>query len=131
MLIQHRKYTAQLRPNLRCQPNALHFATGERSRRTSQRNEAEADCVQKLQTLDDLMHDASGDDLLASAEFYFPCDLEGARHGQSSEIRDGDAVDLNSQVLGAEALAMTLRALCRRHVFNQQVHVPFRVRIFD
>src|SRR6266705_5815231 len=130
-LIQHVQDAAQLRPNLRCQSNALPFATRERSRGTSKRNVAEADCIQKLQAFNNLMNDAPGDDLLAPGEFNFFCDFERPTYRQGSEICDGDAIHFYCQALGAETLAMTRLALCRRHVFHQPVAVTFRGRLFE
>ena len=64
-LVEHVEHAAQLRADLRCQANALAFAAGKRGRRAIERDVAEADGVQKLQALGDLVHDAAGDLLLA------------------------------------------------------------------
>src|SRR5437660_11582968 len=77
------------------------------------------------------MNNAPGDDLLAPGEFYLPCDFERPRYRQGSEVCDGDAIHFYCQALGAETLAMTRRALCRRHVFHQPVAVTFWSRFFE
>ncbi len=67
-LVQHIEHAAQLRSDLCSQPNALTFAAGERRRRSVERNVAQPDGIQKLQALDNLVHDAAGDLLLAPGQ---------------------------------------------------------------
>ncbi len=70
-LVEHVEHAAQLRSDLRGQANALALAAGERGRRAVERNVAQTDCVQKLQALDDLMHDAAGNQRFPSRELDF------------------------------------------------------------
>src|SRR4051812_48469484 len=55
--IQNVEDTAQLRSNLRRQPNTLTFSTGQRCRRTIQADIPEADCFQETQAGFDLTQD--------------------------------------------------------------------------
>ena len=65
-LVEHIKHAAQFRSDLRRQTNALAFAAGKCRRRTVERNVAQPDRIQKLQPLDNLMHDAAGNQRFAS-----------------------------------------------------------------
>ena len=78
-LVEHVQHAAQLRADLRRQANALAFAAGQRRGRTVERDVAQADGVQELQALGDLVHDASGDVLFASAELDLLRRLRAAR----------------------------------------------------
>ena len=54
-LIQHIQHAAQLRANLRRQPNALAFAAAQRRRRAVERDVAQPDGVQEAQPLGNLL----------------------------------------------------------------------------
>ena len=56
-LVEHVQHAAQLRSDLRRQPDALAFAAGECGGRAIERNVAQPDGIQKLKALDDLVHD--------------------------------------------------------------------------
>ena len=64
-LVEHVQHAAQLRSDLRRQPDALSFAAAQRHRRAVQRDVAQADRVQEFQPLGDLAPDASRNLLLA------------------------------------------------------------------
>ena len=76
--IEYVQHTAYLGTNLRGEADALSFAAGERGRRTIERNVAQTYCIQKLQALNNLVHDAASNELLASSEFDFSSSLERA-----------------------------------------------------
>ncbi len=75
-LVEHVENAAQLGSDLRGQPDALAFSAGERGGGADERNVAEADGVQKLQPLHDLVHDAAGDEFFASLELNLLRDFE-------------------------------------------------------
>ena len=72
-LVEHVEHAPQLRSDLRGQADALAFAAGKCCRRAIQRDVAQPDGMQKLQALDDLVHDASGD------RFFAPVELDLSR----------------------------------------------------
>src|ERR1700683_3190054 len=91
-LVEHVEHTAQFRSDLRGQTNALAFTAGKSRRRAVERNVAQSDCLQKLQTFDDLVHDASGDNRLSSGELdFFRC-FQRARYWQTGELGNGHAI---------------------------------------
>ena len=63
-LVEHVENAAQLRSDLGGQANALAFAARKCGRGAVERNVAESHRIQKLQALDDLVHDAAGDESL-------------------------------------------------------------------
>ncbi len=73
-LIEHIEHAAQLRANLRRQPNALPFAARQSRRRAIERDVSQPHGIQELQPLDNFMHDAPGNRCLA------PRQLDALRH---------------------------------------------------
>ncbi len=66
--IKHIQHASQAGANLRRETNALAFAAGERRRVAFERKIAQADRIQKFQSLDDLPLQPDGDELFALAE---------------------------------------------------------------
>src|SRR5262249_25746712 len=85
-LVEHIKNAAQLRSNLRSQPDALAFSAGKRGSRTVERDVAEADGIQKLQAFNDFMNDPSRNDGFTASEQYLLSRFERTRNGHGSEI---------------------------------------------
>ncbi len=67
-LVEHIQHAAQTGTDLRGQADALAFAAGERGGIAVEREIAEADGVEELQPLDDLLAQALGDQSLARGE---------------------------------------------------------------
>ena len=62
------KNAAQIRAELRRQPNALRFAAAQRLRRTAQREITEPDVLHELEALLNFRHEIGGDRFLVAAK---------------------------------------------------------------
>ena len=130
-LVQHIEHAAQLRANLRRQPNALAFAAGESRRRAVERNVVQSNGIQKLQPLDNFMHDASGDVFFAPRELDSLRHFQRPRNRQRREIGNRHAVYFHRQALRPQPLAVACRTFARRHVIHQPIAIAFRGRLLQ
>src|SRR5260370_34345244 len=93
--LQYVENASQFCSDLGGQPDALALAARERPCRAVKRNVAQSYFMQELQTLDDLMHYASGDEGFASLQLDFLRQFQRTRDGQRGEISDRQSVYLH------------------------------------
>ena len=90
-LVQNVQHAAELRANLRGQPDPLRFATRQRGRRTVQTQVVQADRLEELQPAPNLIHHSLGNRQIARRKLPGPRRQQGPRNRHSREIRDGQA----------------------------------------
>src|SRR5439155_1402174 len=127
--VQHVDGAAQLRADLRRQPNALAFAARERGGGAVEAQITQANAAQILQALADLVDDATGEDLFARAEPDLADRFELARHRTGGEVGNGEPRHGDGQALGTQALALAFPARGRRHILLEPFAVAFRGRL--
>src|SRR5207245_3834945 len=120
-LVEHVEDAAQLRADLRRQPNALAFAARERGGGAVEAQITQANAAQILQALADLVDDATGENLFARAEPDLADRFELARHRTGGEVGNGEPRHGDGQALGTQALALALPARGRRHIRPEPV----------
>jgi hypothetical protein len=79
--------------------------------------------MQKLEPLDNLVHDTAGDGGLASGKADFSCQIKRSCHRQSGEVGDGQTIHFHGQALWPQALPITYRARRSRHVVEQEIAI--------
>src|SRR6266581_4397856 len=87
--------------------------------------------IQELQPFDDLVHDPSGNLLLASGQLDGLCLLQRARNRHGGEVCDRHAFHSHCQAFGTQPLAVTRRAFGRRHMLHEPVAIGFRGRFIQ
>ena len=75
-LVEHVKHAAQIRTELRRQPNALRFASAQRFRRTAEREIIESNVLHEAKPLLNFRHKIRRDCLLRSAKAQFTDQLQ-------------------------------------------------------
>ena len=124
--VEHVEDPAELRANLRGQPDALAFPARQRGGGAVEAEVAKPHGAQKLQALADLVEDAPGQNRFARVEpdgadnFHFFADRLRREIG-NGEPRHGDG-----QAFGSQALALALPARNRRHILLEPFPVAFR-----
>ena len=110
-LVQHVQHAAQLRADLRRQPDALRFAARKRGGRALQAQVVQAHGREELQPPPDLVQHAAGDLRLAVVELPVAHRHQRARHRQLRELRNGEVLHAHRQARRPQALAVARRAL--------------------
>ena len=119
----------ELGADLRREPQPLRLATGERTSRPVEVEVADADVVEKGETLADLLHDPAADQLLGRREAQLVEAAERARHGLLGEGVDREPADGHRQHLGLEPRAVADGARPHRHVLLDPLPLLARVRL--
>ena len=109
-LVEDVEHAAEARADLRGEADALAFAAGERGGIAIEREIVEADGAEEFEALDDFAADAVGDERFARGEVELIRSGESAIERERGEVGDGEAVDLDGERLGAQALAAAGRA---------------------
>ncbi len=130
-LVEDVEDAAEARADLRGEADALAFAAGERGGIAVEREVVEADGAEELEALDDFAADAVGDEGLARGEVELVCGGERAIERKGGEVGDGEAVDLDGERLGAQALAAAGRARSRGHEGHHVLAVAVAAGFFD
>ena len=113
-LIQHVKNAAQIRAELRSQPDSLRFAAAQRFGRTPKREITESDLLHEKQSLLNFGNKPGGNRLMRSAKFQLSSILRAASLGR--KIRELiDRVTLHAHVPrhGIQTRAVTTRTFAR------------------
>ena len=110
-LVQDVQHTGEVRANLRRETNALPLPTRQGSRRTRERQVADADVVQEAQPIANLLQDTRGDDRLAPLQLDGVEHGEGARHGQVHVIGHRLALEGDRLAFRPQAVALADRTL--------------------
>ena len=98
-LVEDVQHTDQTGADLGRQPDPLRLATGQRSRRTVEREVVEPDVEQEPQPLADLLDDAFGDLLVPRAQVHRPLER---RHVADRQRGDSSAIDLPAIVTASD-----------------------------
>ena len=130
-LIQNIEHATQPRADLRGQADALTLAAGERGGVAVQRKISQSDGAEELQPLGDLAADALGHQRLACREAEVDGRRQSAIQRQGSEVGDGQAADLHSQRLRAQAFAAADRAGRGGHVAHHRLAIGIAARLFN
>ena len=118
-LVQHVHDAREPRADLAREPDALRLAARERVRRARERKIVEADVVQELHAVGDLVHDPLRDCVLRAGE------LERLEEGlcvakrQRREVVDGASRHANVACLGPQPGAVAFGAGARVEVFRK------------
>ncbi len=109
-LIQHVEHAAQVRAELRREPDALRFAAAQRLGRAAEREVIEPDARHEFQPLADLRQDVRRDDAVGLLEPQFPQQGLRVAHGFRGDIVDGPVADADVARDGVEPRALAARA---------------------
>ena len=126
-LIEDVQHANEARSDLRRQADALRLATGERRRRTIERQIADANVLEKRQAFDDLAEDPLGNQSLGLRQ------LERRRPSNRLLDRligglvDRETTDGDGQALGLQTRAIALGAGPHRHPLFDAVFLQLRV----
>src|SRR5215211_4130168 len=125
-LVEHVEHSAQLRTDLRCEPDTLTFAARKSCRRSIQRQVAKADGLQEAQTVLYLAQDWTGNLFFTRIELHllecFHCVLDWQRRVFSNTTR----THLDRQRIGTQAPSVALAANRRRNQLLERHSYPFR-----
>src|SRR5690349_3771956 len=124
--VENIQHTTQLRSDLRSEPNALSFAAGKGGGGTVQRYIPESHCVQELQPLDDLVHDAPRNLLFAASQLDASGLLESTRDRHGCEVGDRNLCNSNRQTFRTQSLAVARGAFRGGHVLHEPVAISVR-----
>ena len=125
-LVQHVEHAAQLRADLRRQPDALRFSARQRGRRTVQAQIMQPDGGKKLQPAADLIEHAAGDLHLALGELPDRAVSSAREIGMAVNSAMETSFHPHRQARRPQPLAMTSRARDGRHVFRQPLAITLR-----
>ena len=114
-LVKDVEDAAQAGANLGGEADALALAAGERGGAAIEREVVEAYGAEELKALNDLAADAIGHQRLAGGELELVGGLKRAVQAECGEVGDGQAVDLDGERFGAQALAAAGGAGRSRH----------------
>jgi hypothetical protein len=81
-LVEHVEYAAEIRSELRRQPDALRFTATQRRHAAPELEIAEPDFVEELQPLDNLRQNVAGDERFAAFEPQFAEKVMGRRDSE-------------------------------------------------
>src|SRR5688572_17339406 len=109
-LIEDVEHARKIGANLRRQPDALSFATGQRGRAAAEREISDADVVEKPQPVLDFLEHAPGNQVLALAQVETVEDVVRFADRQVDVLGNGSALHLDREALRFQPFAMTHRA---------------------
>ncbi len=104
-LVEHVKRAHELRAERGCQLDALRFAARERGGEAVEREVVEADGVEEVQALLDLVQDASGDLFVHGCELESPEEAVSVGNGERCGIADVPAANADGAGFSSQALA--------------------------
>ncbi len=129
-LVEHVEHASQARTDLRGQPDALALAARQRAGVAAERQVVETDVVEEAQPLTDLLEDADGNIGLLFVQRFGQrlVPVAGLADRHLGHFADMQAVDLDGQRFGLEAVAVACRAGGGGHVALDLLARPCTVR---